>query len=718
MRHLTCRAISTNGPITDDDAEFLKSVAAIPRREPKIRFLIELPVFQPALKVLQEQRYVSNTARNYVLNAITDGLITFRNQPYSWSREQWASIQAKYGSEARTLLITVAARGYGIFPAFSPTSTTMFNRTVLAGRIFGKDVIEQEIQRVLLSLTRLGFHATSESRRVQLRRGIADLLLCQSSPCLDLITSKALEDYVAAAPSVSNVKVISTISWALVDLGIIASPFSRKSSRREPLHADRHGIGKEWQEWCRRWQAASALSDRTKHGICSGLVTAGRWLQLYHPDVETPEQWTLDLALEFVGFIGKLKVGELTGLRCHHASVGAPLMPHTQNGILSAMRRVFRDLQQWEWIETRFRPERGFVTPLQVRRSFEILPRPIDEGFWLKLRASALSLSDADLPKTWKSIGRSWFPFELVRAVAVTWLFSGCRSNEIERLEVGCTYRVRIEATEAHGETGPVEEFDQAMLRVPVSKTRGEFVKPIEEALLKAIQAWEKIRPHQPAIKDSTTKVLVQPVFAYRGRRISENFINQIIIPILLKKSGLPKQDSRGPITSHRARATMATRLYSNESGMGSVEVMKWLGHKSFASTQYYLELTPTKLMRSFHRSGALSEKTRYVSALVDPRPEAGRPSIYYDLGHGWCTNDAYSACKHRMACARCDFYVPSSDVQPQFKRQQGNFIKMLQELNLTEDEREAISGDAEAVSRLLDKLEGAPVPSSQRKTL
>jgi hypothetical protein len=37
----------------------------------------------------------------------------------------------------------------------------------------------------------------------------------------------------------------------------------------------------------------------------------------------------------------------------------------------------------------------------------------------------------------------------------------------------------------------------------------------------------------------------------------------------------------------------------------------------------------------------------------------ANEPKRFYDLGHGYCTYDFFDQCPHRMACAKCDFYVP-----------------------------------------------------------
>ena len=39
----------------------------------------------------------------------------------------------------------------------------------------------------------------------------------------------------------------------------------------------------------------------------------------------------------------------------------------------------------------------------------------------------------------------------------------------------------------------------------------------------------------------------------------------------------------------------------------------------------------------------------------------AGAPWQHYDLRHGYCSYTFFEQCPHRMACARCDFYLPKS---------------------------------------------------------
>src|SRR5438067_1559256 len=57
-------------------------------------------------------------------------------------------------------------------------------------------------------------------------------------------------------------------------------------------------------------------------------------------------------------------------------------------------------------------------------------------------------------------------------------------------------------------------------------------------------------------------------------------------------------EDARGRITSHRARATIATQLYNAKEPMTLFELQAWLGHRSPNTTQHYARITPTKLTK------------------------------------------------------------------------------------------------------------------------
>src|ERR1051326_9008222 len=95
-----------------------------------------------------------------------------------------------------------------------------------------------------------------------------------------------------------------------------------------------------------------------------------------------------------------------------------------------------------------------------------------------------------------------------------------------------------------------------------------------------AVEDWERVRPVQPAAVDRKTGESVHFLFVYRGTKISGSYINDTLIPVLCSKAGVPSEDARGRITSHRARSTIASQLYNAKEPMTLMELQRWLGHK------------------------------------------------------------------------------------------------------------------------------------------
>ena len=91
-----------------------------------------------------------------------------------------------------------------------------------------------------------------------------------------------------------------------------------------------------------------------------------------------------------------------------------------------------------------------------------------------------------------------------------------------------------------------------------------------------------------------------------------------------------------------------------------------------------------------------------------------GTPWQYFDLGHGYCTYSFFEQCPHRMACARCDFYVPKGSTTSQLLEAKDNLQRMLTAMPLTEEERGAVEEGADAVERLLARLADVPTPPGQ----
>ena len=73
------------------------------------------------------------------------------------------------------------------------------------------------------------------------------------------------------------------------------------------------------------------------------------------------------------------------------------------------------------------------------------------------------------------------------------------------------------------------------------------------------------------------------------------------------------------------------------------------------------------------------------MEVLIDPQTikgaaVPGEPWRYYDLGHGFCSYEFFDQCPHRMACARCNFYVPRQSAQADLIRSKSSMVRMLQE--------------------------------------
>lgn len=88
----------------------------------------------------------------------------------------------------------------------------------------------------------------------------------------------------------------------------------------------------------------------------------------------------------------------------------------------------------------------------------------------------------------------------------------------------------------------------------------------------------------------------------------------------------------------------------------------------------------------------------------------------YYDLGHGLCSYDFFEQCPHRMACAKCSFYLPKSSSEAQYIERRQNLLKMMQEIPLTDDEQAAVNNDIGAIDKLLEKLKNIETPDKQRR--
>ncbi len=147
-------------------------------------------------------------------------------------------------------------------------------------------------------------------------------------------------------------------------------------------------------------------------------------------------------------------------------------------------------------------------------------------------------------------------------------------------------------------------------------------------------------------------------------------------------------------------------------------ELQEWLGHRSISSTQQYAKLSPTRLAKSKAKAEYFERNLRLIDVLIDQDAikhgtgVSGQPWRYYDLGHGLCTYDFFDTCPHRMACAKCSFYIPKGSSLEQVMEGKANLLRMKQELSLTEEEVAAVDDGLAALATLQQKLADIPTPA------
>ncbi|MCI3270628.1 tyrosine-type recombinase/integrase [Streptomyces sp. 7R015] len=638
-----------------------------------------------------------------------------------WSGEEWARLLGSdlpsfrasvpaWAEEAARPQLAAHAFLLGGFADFYKLGS--FGRLALAWRVFGRDRVDGEIRRIRTVLAGWGYQLGREDDQL-LPMVVCQVLLLNRSPHLEDLTTDLFEQIRAERllPAARG-NTLHAMQRAVAELGFCEPP-----QRMTGRHSARASGGSPvWAAWVERWYDTSTLTPRVRGTVRSTLLKVGRWLEAEHSEAADPAKWSRRTCATWVAALDRMKVGDYVqrtaGLKDR---IGKPLEAPTKATQLSAVRTFFRDCQEWEWIPRRFDPQRALGTPRSIAALLGPDPRVIADGIWAKLMWAGLNLTDDDLPQTQAG---NFYPLELVRAVTLTWLFSGQRSDEIARLRIGCI-RWEHDGSVITGDSQQVLARDAVcLLDVPTHKTGTAFTKPVDPILGQALDAWQSIRPVQPKFTDRRTGELVDPLFAFRARKVSSVYINNTVIPMLCRKAGVPAADVRGNITSHRARSTIASQLYNAKEPMTLFELQAWLGHRSPQSTQFYAKISPTTLTRAYDDAGYFSRNVRTIEVLVDRdavasgAAAAGEPWQHYDLGHGYCTYTFFEQCQHRMACARCDFYTPKDSSKAQLLEAKGNLLKMRASIPLTEDEQAAVDDGQAALDRLLDRLADTPTPA------
>lgn len=646
--------------------------------------------------------------RNPVVAAFLQKMHIEQTSYWGFSGEQWASCFQRDQARAAVARYPLLSVLYllGLLDDWSWAKQSPFAR--LAQQIFGEKLFQESVTRVSQALREQGYSEFSATRSF-LPLMLGRILLEQRSPFLEDISVACLQRLYETIENANHRSAVRRLAYALFALKVIPepiSPYKDESYRGMPGMGE--GIHPQWVAISRRWMETSTYRPETRKAYYRKLLQVGRWLATTHPDVTSPADWTRELAAEYIAMVDGMRVGDWT-YGYQSDNIGNPISPYTKTDFITVMRIFCRDCQEWGWVRLQLDPGRSFSVPQTILSKIGPAPRVISDDMWAKILWAGVNLQPDDL-----LLGRVGggegpaYPLEMVRALAITWLFSRLRVNEICRLRLGCIRR------QAHPETGQ----EVCLLTVPLNKTSGEYVKPVDPLVGRAIAAWEQARPIAPPMRDRKTGQDVQLLFAYRAAPIGRQYLNEVLIPLLCHKAGVPLADSRGRITSHRARATIASQLYNAREGMSLSELQAWLGHRVPESTQHYVAMTPKKQAEAYAAAGYLAHNKRLIEVLIDRdavrqgQAQAGAPWHYYDVGHGHCHYDFFDQCPHRLACARCRFYLPKGSSHSQFLEARHNLQRMLQEVQLTEEEQAAVEDGVVVIDKLLQRLVDVPTPA------
>ena len=144
------------------------------------------------------------------------------------------------------------------------------------------------------------------------------------------------------------------------------------------------------------------------------------------------------------------------------------------------------------------------------------------------------------------------------------------------------------------------------------------------------------------------------------------------------------------------------------------IEMVRALAHLwlSGALRSDEIHRPPIGCIRWQRDDGRASQFSSNLSARCPGQQDGDRfHQRFYDLGHGFCTYDFFDQCPHRMACAKCAFYVPKESTRAQAVEAKVNLMRMLQEFPLLEEERAAVEDGVAAMTKLMNGLHDVVTP-------
>jgi integrase len=608
------------------------------------------------------------------------------------------------------------------------------NAVSAAAVYFGRERVNVECTRLFDLLKERGYVQTYATLK-RMQHGLSMLFLLNRSPFLEGITFDLLA---CVRDENSHMRqVYGRIEKGLEQLKILSPPVIQ--ARLVDKAFDGNGVGQEWFDWCLAWyERAVDLTPGIRRKYANHLLAVGRWLEEHAKNVRTPEQWTEDLALRFRSDLCSWTMGQYVNQHGRKvlSTKGRLAMPLKAQGItnyLTALRRFFLDLTKRDHapggtparkIHLDFQPRDVFAPPRYVRQAIDRAePRDIDLRVWARLAIAAATLSHDDLPQG------AVYPLSFYRALALVWVTSARRPNEIARLRLDCLREdwdpamldedqqpvVRWLAPGPRKQGQDEEKVPKIFyLHIPSGKNRGAFWIWLPDYTAEAITAWKAERPErQKQLFDWKDHEYIDYLFCCRDKRIGPRFLNRSLIPALCAKAGVELADARGRITGHRGRSTRLTLL--RRSGVSLDDLAEYAGHADTRTIRRYARQQPFHLHQIIRDADDVS---RVIEGVVDVQAAAqGVPALRWFIGYDadgepmYCGNQLYVTCPHRLDCERCGMFIGGEKAKLFHEGEQ--MLPVTSKVPMTPLEKCVVEGDQAGVQACRTALQHLPAPEA-----
>jgi hypothetical protein len=618
------------------------------------------------------------------------------------------------------------------FAEFGPhwTATAFYP---MARGIFGAALLDGQIARVDAVLANEGY-ATGHNSIKQRHQALSFALLLNRTPWLDALSREAIDRAAGIMPAHPMGVLLGKVSKALVTLGVLPARTAPAPDPFPPGPSD--GVPAEWYAWYLAWRATGSrgLSPRVARNYGGYILYAGRWLAARKPDIVSPEQWTEEVALALRGalleetndvFVSAGGARELAGREL----LGRPLSHEAISQFLAALRRFFRDLQTKAHavggaparrLPRLFEPRDALATPTHVQKALAgAEPRDIALAVWQRLAIQAARLTPDDLGPS------SYWPFAAVQAMALLWVSTARRPNELLRLRRDCA-RAEWEEGMADDEGEPLLPGAAVIgaekgakvhyLHIPSSKYGGPCWIWIPQYTADAIARWQVERGKERAAQyDPKDREFADLLFVHRGRRMGVTYLNHRLIPLLCTKAGVEARDAEGAYTAHRGRSARISMLHA--CGLELDDLAAYAIHKDTSTIKRYARRHPIHLHRKVAQADTLST---VIEGLYDPDAALrGTPAVRWFLGYDadgtpqFCGLPAHQTCPHRLDCVRCGLFLGGE--RARLVHDDPGLLKVTAEIPPTETQRLLAAGQRDAAERALAQLPSVapPVPPS-----